>query len=711
MASAWLGSAMPATGQPAPAPAPPATAPAAIDPVKLSQTLRKQDEDLLLRAAKTQTERDDAARRLAARQGDASVTILQAALEAANNPPAQLAAARALAEDPTPDRRLIDPLSRLLGGDAQTTTAAASALVNYRDPAVDRRVHAYAQDTAQPPTARAAAARALGGALDKASAAVLVSLLQNDRESVVRNVAADALAEMTLHRDFGRDVQAWQQWWAENQGKSNAQFKADLAERWRRHRPAPPDLDLLIEDLYQMAAEPQKTDVLRRLLNSPDPAIRAAGARQFRKVVLGTGRIPDNTLPRLRELLHDWAPEVRIEAARVLGRISDRASLEPLLVQVREDPDPTARAAMAAALELMQDPRAVPALLDLLNDPSIRVATVAAETLAKLGPVIRQDPALSARVVQALRATINGRGVQPAGAELRAAAIEALVPLAPTDPTLGRSFLELLNPRETPRTRRAAVQGVGVAGDRRLVDALIAWLPQEQDATVRLSTLGAVAQIGTFDFADSVYAYTQPNVEPDASVRDTAWGTFQKLLPSATEQQLIDWADRRFLQDPARRLPVLQELARRHETANKPDDLAAARQNIGDALLKLNRPADAIGYFRPALEHWDARGANALTVAVIVKGLMDAYLASGRYADAVAFAQERITKDPRQTAEVAAPMILEAERLIAARKPADALRIMTEMEKLQPPLGPPYDKRMVGIKRTANEMLAAPPPR
>src|SRR5688572_16203833 len=114
-AIAGLVPAAPLVAQPAPpatapsAPPPAATAPAApeqpFDPAARATAVVEQDVRTLA-TGRTQPERDEAARRLLVTAG--ARERLRTALNQITNPGAQLAAARALADDPNPDPQLID---------------------------------------------------------------------------------------------------------------------------------------------------------------------------------------------------------------------------------------------------------------------------------------------------------------------------------------------------------------------------------------------------------------------------------------------------------------------------------------------------------------------------------------------------------------------------------------------------------------------------
>lgn len=77
--------------------------------------------------------------------------------------------------------------------------------------------------------------------------------------------------------------------------------------------------------------------------------------------------------------------ELRIRAARALGRIGPPAALEPLIGCLADGEPPVLRAVAAKALGDLGSPRAVPHLVPLLHGPH-RLAANAASALARLGP-------------------------------------------------------------------------------------------------------------------------------------------------------------------------------------------------------------------------------------------------------------------------------------------------------------------------------------
>lgn len=426
-------------------------------------------------------------------------------------------------------------------------------------------------------------------------------------------------------------------------------------------------------------------------------------------------------------MIGDSSADVRAEIARTLGTINDRALLETMLTQLAQEPDAGVKAALIDDFGSFGDPRTVATLMQLLADPSTRVRVAACDALRKLGPEIRKDPKLVASVTAALQNLIKS----PNG-DTRAAAVGALVPLG--DSRVQKLYLELLDLRETPRTRIAALEGLRELADPQTDNRVIRWLSAEPEATVRLAALDAFAKVGSFAFHAELYRYTDPATEPDRSVRDKAMEVFVALMPTATDRQLRDYAEQFRKQNAFnQRLSVLLALADKDQKATPPalDDLAAQRENIGQTFMQIGNsylrnaavgapqpePAtaafvQAAAYFRQALDYWREQGGPALTTEGLVKELMDSLLLSRQYPEAAEFARATIAKEPAQQQTVASKLANRAEDLLDATPPnvRDALRLSLESLKITPPLDELYRQRLQKVKVRAEQMLAPAPP-
>ena len=108
----------------------------------------------------------------------------------------------------------------------------------------------------------------------------------------------------------------------------------------------------------------------------PRPAVLRAG-----EVFDTTGQLAASVKDRLRNMIRDGSPEVRQLVAQTLFRVNDQLALQPLLAQLGQEPDPSARVDQIRAVAQIGDVRAVPPLLDVLNDTTPAVAAAAATAL------------------------------------------------------------------------------------------------------------------------------------------------------------------------------------------------------------------------------------------------------------------------------------------------------------------------------------------
>lgn len=225
------------------------------------------------------------------------------------------------------------------------------------------RVHRYGA------VGRARAAELLGGLEDRAVTPDLVRRLA-DRDPEVRQVAARAL------------------------GRSGDPAAAGPLLACLAGNAVPPRV--VSQALLRLGhgAEP----ALVEALDEEDELIRAVAVE-----ILGLSSAVSASRVVQSCLTGDPSLEVRIRAARSLGRVGLPGALRPLLDATRPDQPAPLRAVAARALGELGHPSAVPVLRDLLMDPVHRVASNAGRSLAMLGD----------KGITALRAEIE---IQPDGA-------------------------------------------------------------------------------------------------------------------------------------------------------------------------------------------------------------------------------------------------------------------------------------------------------
>lgn len=193
----------------------------------------------------------------------------------------------------------------------------------------------------------------------------------------------------------------------------------------------------------------------------------------------------------LNELLYG-GPEIRVRAADRLAALADPRAV-PLLVQSLQDGEPEVRAAAARALQVFRDPNTAPALLPLVSDVNWLVRAAAASTLGYLGNTIAVKPLLKlieASYWQEVR-------IAPQHQTL----IEATIALGRLhDPQATRLLAQLLKKGYkiamsdwTQEVRMAAAVGLGYLDNREAVNALLKQLLDKEPEKLRQAIITGLA--------------------------------------------------------------------------------------------------------------------------------------------------------------------------------------------------------------------------
>lgn len=694
-------------------PAPPAVAAASDAPADAQAMIARDLSELdaaLVRPASPgvrdevlQQRREEAARRLLSRSSPLAAKYLLDALQSpAVAHDVKTAIARAIADAPAPSAVFVNPLLPLLGADRPLSDAAARALARFGDNAAARdRLIAFAKNSAEPPAPRIGVIRALGGVISRDVGDALVALVSDPRQPPsIQNAAADALLDLTGDATPNHDGQRWKQWQLANANKPEPTWRADvlsarqsrIAREERAQSEFVNEMKQILDEQYQ-ANPAGQSDMLMRLLNSPDPRTRAMGVQRVIDAHDNTKPYSAKAPKRLEELIGDSDTGVRFIAAQAINSINDTDALPAILTQLPQETNPDVKEAQIRALEAMRRIAAVPILRQLLHDPSMKVAIAAAKALGALAPLLsKQNPALSHEVAAELWQTGIQRQADPGGAGFRAATIEAVGALG--DRSLARDLLGLLNVDVDDRYRSAALRALGEIGDRDTSFQIVQWLHSEPNPLLRMDAIKALGDTSGFEgAADTLHDFMSTRTEPDENVRKRAWEEFESLLPRATNLQVLNRWQSDFQSDPTHRLPVLLALNEKLQQSANAEDLAASRQNTGETYLVLHDPANAAVQFRQALDYWQKRKvANQVTVQ-LVKQLLQSLLDARQYTQAVDFAGKQIALDRAMQTLVGPVIRNSAERLYIdaiknndSEKMKDALSLIDGALKMQPPL-------------------------
>jgi len=241
---------------------------------------------------------------------------------------------------------------------------------------------------------------------------------------------------------------------------------------------------------------------LEEALGEPDPALRLVAVEVF-------GRLGPDAVGPLLGALEDPDRLVRCAAIDALAGLMDPRATAPLLVRLRTDGEEEVREHAAWALGESGDPGVVPALIDALSDPYLRVRSAASAALTLFGP----------DVLPALRPVLE-RADLPA-------AIAAAHALGALRDTASVPALLALLAREEPDAGTAAIAALGGIGPAAAPPLADIAADAERPTAVRvrairaLTELGVVAEERLVPLAD----------DPDPEVAETARTALASLRP------------------------------------------------------------------------------------------------------------------------------------------------------------------------------------
>src|SRR5207244_4693735 len=279
----------------------------------------------------------------------------------------QIAVARALASDPTPQPMFIRPLSELLGSGAVLTEAVAQALVTFKgNDGIRDLLVGFATKPINAMDMRLGTLSAMGKLVDKQTAGALIGIINSDENVRIRDGACDALAEMTgLPRSS--DVQGWNQWWDANKNKSEEQWSKDLlafnatarTELSKRLQKMRDEVGQALLVTYRAAGnDVEKSKLLSQYLQSDSEDMRLLGVELVRFESANFRAVPPAVFEQLRKMVGDSAAGVRKEVAITLGTAGVGA-VDALLTQLAQERDSTVRDAIVRALGPSHDLRAI----------------------------------------------------------------------------------------------------------------------------------------------------------------------------------------------------------------------------------------------------------------------------------------------------------------------------------------------------------------
>ncbi|MCK4850111.1 MAG: HEAT repeat domain-containing protein [Phycisphaerae bacterium] len=650
----------------------------------------------------------------------------------------QLAVAEALVETlpelgPRRDRFLEPLIAALSAEDEKLRLAAARAvanLANYNVEVLPRLSRIILQpDPATGEATRLAAVAAVEHIKEKKSAQILIKALDDNYPQLSAR-CRQGLEQLTgIPR--GDDNDAWRLWWEQNKDRNLADWRLfyltalmdqnrDLEKAIKQLREA---LQSQIEVRWETAQD--KTQLLEEFLDNPLEDVRLQ-ALLLAKTDLAPADFPEELQGNIRKLLTDPAAPVRAQAAELLRDLRDeqsaKQSAEIILEQLPQEKDPKVRVSFAEALGYIGGAEAVQPLIDLLADPDPLVVGKAALALGNLAsdenlglPKAPIEEALLDRYEKTTSATA-------VDAELRSQILSAMAQVGSS--SFRPLFLQALKDTSVDSCI-AAIEGLRSLGpNNRRKETLAAIRPllADKDRAVRAEALRAFDDLADVGELETLEKRLDPNVEPDADMRDDVWHVVGNLLTKADLDTLNYWEQKIYASgNDERHRQILERVETKlAEDRTDPVRLIIVREKLGDYFETLKSWEAAAGKYRlaydqaktiPAPSILDTRDRLALK---LLKALLNqpAFDQAAEHLEAIAAAPSPLEEEALKLTLDYLQSLLDPP---VASKAAVELILVLENAHLpglsQPPLSDTLSDlkaKALNLRRNSNNELSAP---
>lgn len=283
----------------------------------------------------------------------------------------------------------------------------AAALGRYELQRISEELEVIARDQRAPLEQRRLAIIAIGHHRRAFAADVLIDLIDPRQRGEVQGWAFAALATLSHQPHLGRDRAAWEQWWETARGWNRTEWQRAMHENLllltaeqramdRRLR------DRLVESqrqLYRATGAEDKPAVLAGMLGDALEPIRDLGMDLARRRLEDGETFPESVRAALRSALRDDdAPQVREQAATLLGQLSDEQGVEIMAGRLARGEETATSVQRQYLLALRRLPRegAVEPAYAMLGDRALQ--TEAAGALAAAAQAGLMDSDMRRRV-------------------------------------------------------------------------------------------------------------------------------------------------------------------------------------------------------------------------------------------------------------------------------------------------------------------------
>ncbi len=515
-----------APASPADSTAQPTTSAAATDAAELQELAK------LITGNNTGEARELGARRLLRANSDEATRLLVEVLASSGDLAARQAVCRAMGNGESPAVALIEPLIQLLGGEnGALDNDIVAALRAFDRGSVLKKLKSIAGNGALLIERRRAAIGAIGRLGEDFHVITALAGLLSDEDERVCLAAMNAM--QTVAGVTFVDLQSVREWWAGRADMSAEEWLSEINQRRAlENQRLAAERDILAARLLSFARElyhrtpiAEQPDQLLKFLRDDQAPLRSLGLDLVNAQITDGKEIRQDIRSYLIEMLIDSDSDIRRRAAIMAGDLRIARSVLRLRESIQVEPDARVRAAQVAALGRLDDPTAIPTLLERLDDSAPIVVGEAAMALGVLARPNAADADTVRRIADALLARLES--IPQSDPWLREQFIEAMGRIG--SPQFRRFLKQEMLTGSTVGVRRAAALAMSIYADVTAAEDVRPLL-ETDESELRMAAVAVLARCGrsAVDLA-ALGARLDSRREQDASVRRKAWDAYLEI--------------------------------------------------------------------------------------------------------------------------------------------------------------------------------------